>query len=103
MLATGGLGEGGRHLSKGQRLPFPITTPHPPLVASGPRAFIDRSEGGIHAEKQQSLVISGLISVILVVSGTVNLQFQGKFVSISLRPVLGIVEAYVMGTEVDIM
>ena len=30
--------------------------------------------------------------------GTVNLQFQGWFVSISLRPVLRIVTAYVMAT-----
>ena len=35
------------------------------------------------------LVISGLTSVILIVLGTVNLQFQGPFVPISLWPVLG--------------
>ena len=44
------------------------------------------------------LVISGLTSVILIVLGTVNLQFQGPFVLISLRPVLRIVAAYVMST-----
>ena len=36
---------------------------------------------------------------LLIVLSTVNLQFQGWFVSISLRPVLGIVQdgaAYVM-------
>ena len=32
----------------------------------------------------------------MVVLGTVNLQFQGYFVSISLRPVLRIVAAYVV-------
>ena len=32
----------------------------------------------------------------MVVSGTVNLQFQGPFILISLRPVLGIIAAYVM-------
>ena len=60
---------------------------------------------GRHAERAQSsltvifkLVTGGLISVILVVLGTVNLQFQGHFVPISLRPVLGIVAAYVMAT-----
>ena len=37
-----------------------------------------------------------LTRVILVVSGTVNLQFQGPFVPISLRPVLRIIAAYVM-------
>ena len=60
---------------------------------------------GLHAETAQStlavifkLVIGALISVILVVLGTVNLQFQGPFVPISLSPVLGIVAVYVMGT-----
>ena len=42
------------------------------------------------------LVLSGLTSIILVVLGTVNLQFQGLFVSVSLRPVLKIVADYVM-------
>ena len=44
------------------------------------------------------LVISGLTSVILLILGTVNLQFQHQFVSISLRPVLRIVAAYLMTT-----
>jgi len=43
-------------------------------------------------------VISGLTSVILGVLGTVNHQFQALFVPISLRPVLGMVAAYVMAT-----
>ena len=42
------------------------------------------------------LVLSGLTSIILVVLGTVNLQFQGLFVSVSLRPILKIVADYVM-------
>ena len=33
-----------------------------------------------------------------MVLGTVHLQFQGRFVSISLRPVLRIVAAYVTAT-----
>ena len=67
------------------------------------RVFIDRQRG-LHAESVQSaltvifkLVMDGLTRVILVVLGAVNLQFQGQFVSISLRPILGIVAAYVMG------
>ena len=60
--------------------------------------------GGLHAEMAQStltvifkLLISGLANIILIVLGTVNLQFQGPFVPISLRPVLRIVAPYVMG------
>ena len=34
----------------------------------------------------------------MVVSGTVNLQFWDQFVSISLKPVLGILTARDMGT-----
>ena len=56
-------------------------------------------------QKQQSslivilkLVISGLTSIILIVLGTVNHQFQGLFVSISLRPILKIVAAHVTST-----
>ena len=56
-------------------------------------------------QKQQSsmtvifkLVISGLTSVILIVLGTINLQFQGPFVTISLWSILGIVGAHVLGS-----
>ena len=38
------------------------------------------------------LVISGLTSIILVALGTVNLQFRGALVPISLQPVLRIVQ-----------
>ena len=44
------------------------------------------------------LVIGGLTSDTLIVLRAINLQFQGEFVSISLRPVLGIVAVYVMAT-----
>ena len=61
--------------------------------------------GGLHAEMVQStltvifkLVISGLASIILIVLGTVNLQFQGPFVPISLWSVLRIVAVHVPGT-----
>ena len=71
----------------------------------GTIAFIDRGRE-LQAETAQSvltvilkLVISGLIiSVILTVLATVGLQFQGQFVSISLRPVIGIVADCVMAT-----
>ena len=59
---------------------------------------------GLHKETADHLtvifrlVISGLTSIILNVSGTVNLQFQGQFVSISWRPDLRIVAAPVMAT-----
>ena len=61
--------------------------------------------GGVHAETAQSSltvifrwVIGGLTSVILIVLGPVNPQFQGPFVSISLWPVLRIAVALVLGT-----
>ena len=83
------------------------TPPHPPPHTHsnrGARAFIDRRRG-LHAETAQSaltvifrLVIGGLTSVILIVLGTVNLQFQGPFVPISLWPVLRIVTTHVLGT-----
>ena len=71
----------------------PVQRPNPPLSPScdnpGIRAFIGEGRG-LHAETAQSaltvilkLVIDGLTSVILVVISTVNLQFQGWFVSIS--------------------
>ena len=59
---------------------------------------------GLHAVTAQSaltvifkLVIGGLTGVILVVLGTVNLHFQSPFVPTSLRPVLGIVAAHLLG------
>ena len=60
---------------------------------------------GLHAETAQSaltvilkLVIGGLTSDTLIVLRAVNLQFQGQFVSIYLRPVFGIVAVYVVAT-----
>ena len=62
------------------------------------------TDGGGYMQKQQSaltvtfrLVTGGLTSVILVVLGTVNLQFQGPFVPISLRLIFTIVAASVVG------
>ena len=66
---------------------------------------------GLHAETAQStlivilkLIIGGLTIVMLIVcftincKSTVNLQFHGQFVPVSLRPVLRIVAAHVMAT-----
>ena len=91
-----GLGKGkGRLLSKG-RLPSTDN--------QWARAFID-GERGLHAETAQSalmvilkLVIGGLTSIISIVLSIVNLQFQGQFVPISMRPILRIVAASVMAT-----
>ena len=79
-----------------------VQRPAPPGATSGARAFIDRRRE-LHAETAQSAltVIFKLVmgdSVIVVVLHTGNLQFQGPFVPVSLRPVLGIMAAYVMGT-----
>ena len=67
------------------------------------RTFIDRSGRWLHAETTLSsltvifrLVLSGLAGIIMFVLDTVNLQFQGPFFPISLRPVLGIVAALVI-------
>ena len=74
MLATG---EEGGLLSKGQL---------PSADNQGARTFTDRGRE-LHVETAQSaltvilkLVVCGLISVILIVSRTVSLQLQGRFV-----------------------
>ena len=60
----------------------PVQRPTPPTDNQGARAFIDRRRG-LHAETAQAaltvilkLVIGGLTSILLIVLGTVNLQFQ---------------------------
>ena len=77
--------------------------PQPP-DGQGIRTLIDEGRG-LHAETTQSALtaslkwfICGLTSVILIVLSTVTLQSRGQFVPISLRPILGIVAAYVMTT-----
>ena len=75
-----------------------------PHDKQGVRASIDRVEGvtcrnsTVISNRRLQLVISGLTSVILVVLGTVNLQFWGALVPVSLQSVLGIVAAQVLGT-----
>ena len=82
------------------------TTPHCQQRTRDFKEVFQGCVGGerrLHAETSQSaltiilkLVISGLISVIFIVLSTVNLQFQGWFVPISLRPAFTILAAYVM-------
>ena len=86
-----------RLLSKGQLFP----PPHPTDNQWARASTCERR--GLHAETAQSvltvflkMVIRGLISIILIVLSTVNLQFQGWFVPISLGPVLRTVAPYVM-------
>ena len=66
--------------------------------------------GALRAETAESSLpvlfrwaMGGLSSVILVVLGAVNLQFQGQSVSSSLRPILRIMAAYVGGYSLVIM
>ena len=97
ILEAGNLGAGS----------YPKADSTPPATLNDEQwttAFTDRGRG-LHAESAQlalavvlTLVMGGLISVISIVLSTINLQFQGQFVSISLRPVLGIVAAYIMAT-----
>ena len=65
------------------------------------RTFIDGGRGLCAETAESALTIimksfCGLISVVLIVLRTFNLQFQNQFVPISLRPILRIVAAYVM-------
>ena len=73
------------------------------------RTFTDERRE-LHAKTAQSaltvilkLVITLLTSVILIVLSTVNIQFQGRFSSISLRLILRTVATYVMTTGLVIM
>ena len=79
----------------------------PPPLATGGQELLQKSGGGrvLHSETAQSSLtvifrwaIGGLTSVILIVLGPVNFQFQGPYVAIALRPVFRIVAAHVLGT-----
>ena len=82
-----------------------IQMPVPPTTDNQwAKVFIGR-ERGLCASAAHSaltvilkLVMWYLISIILIVLSAVNLQFQGQFVPISLRPVLRIMAADVMAT-----
>ena len=92
MLAIGG----------GMWTPVQRLTPYPDNQCL--RASVDR-EREFQSETAQSaltvilkLIIGGLTSVISYVLSTNNLQSHGRFVPVSLRPVLRILAAYVMAT-----
>ena len=65
------------------------------------------AERGGYTQKQQSaptaifILLTSLVSVILVVSSIVSLLFQRPFVPISLRPILRIVAAFLVGTVLN--
>ena len=81
---------------------LPKTTPSTTVTISGQELL--KAEGGGYRQKQRGQLwqspwivsFGGLTSIILIVLSTVNIQFQGPFVAISLRPVLRIMAAYVM-------
>ena len=90
---------------EGGRAPVQRPTPPPrPPTTRGQELL--STEGGGYMQKQHRQLwqaswnwsCGGLTSVILIVLGTVSLQFWGQFVSISLKQILGIVAAYVMPT-----
>ena len=78
-------------------------TPHPDK--QGSESFYRQSQGwgapcrnsAVISDSHPELVISGLSSILLVVVGTVDLQFRGVLVPISLRSILRIVAAQVLG------
>ena len=82
-------------------------TPPTPCNKQGVRVFIDKVCvcGGVTcrnsiviSNSHLQLFISGITSIILVILGTVNVQFQGAGVPISLQSILIIMEAQVLGT-----
>jgi len=100
ILDAGKVGVGGRMLVQSPA----FLSPAKPPDNQGIRTLIDEGRG-LHAETTQSALtvilkwfICGLSNVILIVLSTVTLQSHGQFVPISLRPILGIVAAYVMAT-----
>ena len=84
---------------EGRLLPegwFPATKPEDNSIYRWRELHVERRPSALTVNFR--LVIGRLTSVILIVLGTVNLQFQGRFASISLRPFLGTVAAYVTAT-----
>ena len=83
-----------------------VQRPSPTTDNQWATTFIDGGGGwALYTETVQSaltgilkLVMGGLTSIILIVLGTVNLQFQGWFVSISLSSSLRIVAADITAT-----
>ena len=85
-----------------QRLTWqPPSTPRPqpaPFCQQPVGQEILQTEGGDYMQKQYLALTVIFKLVIWVVLGIVNLHFQGLFVPISLRPILGTVAAHVLGT-----
>ena len=52
----------------------------------------------VSSDSHFEIVFGRLASVTVIVLSTVNLQFHGQFVPVSLRPILRIVAAHVMAT-----
>ena len=83
-----------------------VQRPSPTTDNQWATTFIDGGGGwALYTETVQSaltgilkLVMGGLTSIIMIVLGTVNLQFQGWFVSISLSSILRIVAADITAT-----
>ena len=75
----------------GLPFPSPENLPDPGTEPGSPALQAD----SFHLRHRES-PSSGLTSIKLIVLSKVSLQFQGWFASISWRPILGIVTAYVM-------
>ena len=82
---------------------MPVQRPTLPTDNQWARAFIDRrrelhAETGVSSDSHLETGHQWSTSTVLVVLGTVNLQVQALLISVSLRPILKIVAAYVMAT-----
>ena len=96
MPATGG--EGGGHLYKGRLCPSHDKKRVRASIAELGLGEVICRNSTVISNRRLQLVISGLTSAILVVLGTVNLQFRAALVPFSFQSVLGIVAAQVLGT-----
>ena len=83
---------------KADSLPSPLPNPPTPSCQQPVGQEILQVEGGDYMQKQYMALTVIFKLVIWVVLGIVNLHFQGLFVPISLRPILGTVAARVLGT-----
>ena len=88
--------EEGGHLSKGLT---PLPTDN-----QWAKSFYGQREGApcrnstVSSDSHFEIVFGRLASVTVIVLSTVNLQFHGQFVPVSLRPILRIVAAHVTAT-----
>ena len=88
---------GGRVVDICPKADSPPPTPAPSCQQAVGQEIL-QVEGGDYIRKQYMALTVIFKLVIWVVLGIVNLHFQGLFVPISLRPVLGTVAARVLGT-----